>query len=469
MFIKHMTNKFEEYKKLLAEFVKLKSVSTDPKYQPEIRKTVAWLKKKLEKAEFEVEVWNGKTTNPVVFASYHVSDDLDTVMIYGHYDVQPAAKKDGWKNEPFDLIQANNKLFGRGVVDNKGQILAHVFTASELIKEGKLGHNLKFLIEGNEETGNDDLADLMKQNKAKLACNVLVVSDGELTNNKPTIEVSLRGGFNSTLVYKTGRNNLHSGIFGGGVPNAGAEMIKFLAKVFNADNSIKYAEFYRRADIISKPQLLNNKRLIREANDLTELAGVKILLGEKGVDFYTQTGLRPTIQITGLKVGYTDHGYANIVPAEAEVRLNFRIVASQKAEAIAKSFEKFVKKVTPKFVEYELKFSGLHDPVKIDTENQYFDAVEKLLKKIYGSKVNRKNVGGAIPFVGEVKKILGVDTLMIPLCNEDCNMHGANENFDVDLAMKALDFSQEFLGHTTSVRYSSILWKKKTKAKKGKT
>jgi len=469
LFIKHMTNKFEEYKKLLVEFVKLKSVSTDPKYRLEIHKTVAWLKKKLLKAEFEVEVWNGKTTNPVVFASYQVSDDLDTIMIYGHYDVQPAAMKDGWNSEPFDLVQKKNKLFGRGVVDNKGQILTHVFTASELIKEGKLGHNLKFLIEGNEETGNDDLADIMRRNKSKLDCDVLLVSDGELTNNKPTIEVSLRGGFNCTLVYKTGRNNLHSGIFGGGVPNAGAEMIKFLAKVFNADNSIKYAEFYRRADIISRPQLLNNKRLVREANDLAELAGVKILLGEKGVDFYTQTGLRPTIQITGLKVGYIDHGYANIVPAEAEVRLNVRIVASQKAEVVAKSLETFVKSETPGYVDYKMTFGGLHDPVKIDTQNPYFAEAEKLLQKVYGSKVNRKNVGGAIPFVGEVKKILGVDTLLIPLCNEDCNMHGANENFDVDLAMKALEFSQEFLRHTTSVRYSSIFWKKKPLAKKGKT
>lgn len=465
----NMANKFEEYKKLLAEFVKLQSVSTDPKYQPEINKTVAWLKRKLEKAEFEVEIWPGKTTNPVVFASYHVSDELDTILIYGHYDVQPATKKDGWKSEPFDLIQTKEKLFGRGVVDNKGQILAHVFTASELIKEGKLARNLKFLIEGNEETGNDDLADLMRQNKSKLDCDVLMVSDGELTNNKPTIEVSLRGGFNCTLVYKTGRNNLHSGIFGGGVPNAGAEIIKFLSRLINSDNSINYPTFYKGADVISKAQLSNNKRLVREAIDLAELAGVKSLLGEKGVDFYTQTGLRPTIQITGLKVGYIDQGYANIVPAEAEVRLNFRIVASQKAETIANSFEKFVKKVTPKFVEYELKFSGLHDPVKIDTENEYFDVVEKLLKKVYGSKVNRKNVGGAIPFVGEVKKVLGVDILMIPLCNEDCNMHGANENFDVDLAMKALDFSREFLGLTSTVRYSSILWKKKSLAKKGKT
>lgn len=469
MFIKHMVNKFEEYKKLLAELVAFQSVSTDPKYLPEINKTVAWLKKIFLASGFGVEVWKGKKTNPVVFAEYQVSENLDTVLIYGHYDVQPAVKKDGWGGEPFDLVQAKNKLIGRGVVDNKGQILTHIFTAAELIKEGALGHNLKFLVEGNEETGNDDLAELMKRNKKKLACDILVVSDGELTNDKPTIEVSLRGGFNCTLVYKTGKNNLHSGIFGGGVPNAGAELIKLLAKLIKPDNSIGFTDFYKGADEISKVQLANNKRLVREAVDLSQLAGVKALLGEKGVDFYTQTGLRPTIQITGLKAGYIEQGYANIVPAEAEVRLNVRIVASQKAEVVAKNLEEFVKSQTSKYVDYKITFGGLHDPVKIDTQNHYFAEAEKLLEKVYGRKVNRKNVGGAIPFVGDVKKILGVDTLLIPLVNEDCNMHGANENFDVDLAMKGLEFSREFLGHSTPVRYNSISWKPKTKARKEKT
>src|SRR3990172_3910609 len=174
---------------------------------------------------------------------------MTNLLIYGHYDVQPAQKSDGWKAEHFTLTEAKGKLIGRGVVDNKGQILAHIVTAIELSKAKTLAYNIKFLIEGNEETSNPDLSALMKKNKTKLTCDMLVVSDGELTNNKPTIEVSLRGGFNCKLTYKTGKNNLHSGIFGGGVPNAGAEMIKFLSNLIEEDNSIKYAEFYRRADI----------------------------------------------------------------------------------------------------------------------------------------------------------------------------------------------------------------------------
>ena len=289
------------------------------------------------------------------------------------------------------------------------------------------------------------MAGIMRKYKKRLNSNILLVSDGELTNNKPTIEVSLRGGFNCTLKFTTGTTNVHSGIFGGAIPNAGAEMARFLAKLINPDNSISYEAFYKNVDKITSAELKNNKKLANEANNIAALAGVKSLLGPKGVDFYTITGLMPTIQITGIKVGYIDHGYANIVPNTSEARLNFRIVSSQKAEASAIDFKKFVKANTPKYVESELLFSGLHDPVKIDTGNPYIEKAEKILNGVYGSQVNRKNVGGAIPFVGDVKKILGVDTLLIPLANEDCNMHVRDENFDINLAKKALKFSEKFL------------------------
>lgn len=439
-----MTNNFNSYKKLLAKFVGFKSISTNPKYLPEIGKTVAWLKNLFTESGFSVKIWEGKECNPVVFAGLTVNRFLPTLVIYGHYDVQPAGMKDGWKTDPFTLKEGKGKLFGRGVVDNKGQILAHIVTVLTLMKEAKLNYNTKFLIEGNEETSNPDLASIMKTHKKDLACDIVMVSDGELTNNKPTIEISLRGGFNCTLTYQTGKNNLHSGIFGGAVPNAAIELSRFLAKIHNPDNTIGYPEFYKKADAISPKQLKNNKNLT-DGGSIRELAGVDTLITEKGHDFYTQTGLRPTIQITGINTGYIETGYANIVPAKAEARLNFRIVASQKPEQVAKDFEKFVRKNTPKYVKAGLSFHGLHSPIKLDMENKYVERATTVLKKVYGSKVSRKNVGGAVPFVADVKDILGVDTLLIPLVNEDSNMHGANENFDIELAKKALEFSRAFL------------------------
>lgn len=461
-----MTN-FNTYKKQLAEFVKFQSISTDPKYLPEIEKTVAWLKKLFEMRNFKVEIWKGKTANPVVFASLLSNKTLPTLLIYGHYDVQPASKIDGWKSDPFVLTESKNKLLGRGVVDNKGQIMAHIATAVDLIKEGALKYNLKFLIEGNEETGNDDLAGLMKKNKKKLACNILLVSDGELTNNKPTIEVSLRGGFNCTLTYITGKNSLHSGLAGGAVPNAANELSKFLGKLYDNNNSISFKDFYEGVDKVSSSQLKNNRKLAKESIDIKKLLGVNTLLKENGFDFFTQTGLRPTIQITGIKSGYIDSGYANIVPATAEARLNFRLAPSQNPRNIKLAFENYVAKITPKYVSYTLSFNGLHAPIKINSDNPYVNEVEKILEEIYKTKVARRNVGGAIPFVGDVKKILGVDTLLIPLVNEDCNMHGANENFDIDLAKKALEFSREFMSHT--IKFYRPLWKAKKRVVKGQT
>ncbi len=439
-----MTN-FEEYKKLLAEFVSFKSISTDPKFQPEIAKTVLWLKNLLAKKGFKVEIWRGATCNPVVFASYDASKDAKTILIYGHYDVQPAEKSDGWKSEPFNLNEAKSKFFARGVGDNKGQILAHIATTIRLIKDKSLGVNIKFLIEGNEETSNPDLPKIMEDHKKKLTCDIVMVSDGELTNNKPTIEVSLRGGFNCTLTFTTGKNNLHSGLFGGAVPNAAKELTAFLTKLINPDGTIRFKDFYKASDKITTDELSNNRKLAKEAKNLADLAGVKALHGKKGVDFFTLTGLMPTIQITGLKSGYIDTGYANIVPKEAEARLNFRIVASQDPKNVAADFEKFVKTNVPKYVNYNLTFNGLHKPIKVNIQNEYAIRAEKILNEVYKTHVNRKNVGGAIPFVSDVKEILGVDTLLVPMVNEDCNMHGTDENFDINLTKKALEFSSQFL------------------------
>lgn len=439
-----MTNNFETYKKLLSEFVSFKSISTDKMFIPEIDKTVAWLENLFKVSKFKVKIFKGKTANPVIFADYKISEKFETLLIYGHYDVQPA-NIEGWYKDPWLLFEKNKKLHARGVVDNKGQVLIHIVTAINLIKSGKLNYNLKFLIEGNEETSNPDLPEIMKKYKNELTCNVVVVSDGELTNNKPSIEVSLRGGFNCTLTYTTGKNNLHSGIYGGGVPNAAYELSKFLSNLFNSNNSVSYNGFYNGADKIEKNQIVNNKNLIKGGQDIRKLAGVNSLLTEKGYDFYTQTGLRPTIQVTGIKTGYIDSGYANIVPATAEARLNFRIVTSQNSRKIFSDFKKYVSRNTPKYIKYELTTNGFHDPIKVDTNNQYVKDVEVKLEQSYKSKVNRKYVGGAIPFVGDVKKILGVDTLLISLGNEDCNMHGANENFDIDLILKGLEFSNSFL------------------------
>ena len=431
----------DEFKKLLTQFVAFKSISTDPTFKPEIVKTVNWLKQLFTKYGFMVEAFTSPSCHPVVLATLTTHNSLPTVLIYGHYDVQPADPA-GWLSDPFVLTSRDDRLWGRGVLDNKGQILIHIFTVLELIKKRKLAYNVKFLIEGNEETSNPDLPSIMRKHKSELKSDYVLVSDGETVNNFPVIESSLRGGFNLTLKYTTAKNNLHSGIAGGAVPNAALELSRFLSTL------PKFTRLYQDVDPITSAQKANNRQLLKISANPLEIFGIKKLLMEPGLDVYTQTGLRPTLQVTGLKSGYIDTGYANIVPATAEARINFRMVASQNPADILAAFKKYVADHTPAYVTFEIFSSGMHNPVKLDVSQPIFTTVSRLLSRVYGQTPLLKYVGGAIPFISDVKDIFGVDTLSIPLGNEDCNMHGANENFRIDLIEKGLRFSQLFFsGH----------------------
>ena len=181
----------KNFTQLLSKYISFKSVSTDLSFKDEVDKAVFWLKKLFSEAGFEVTLLQGGSTNPVVFATLHLSDDFETVLVYGHYDVQPAEKKDGWETEPFDLLEKNGRLYGRGVVDNKGQNLIHIYSVIELLKSGELEYNVKFMIEGNEETGNPDMSDLVKKHIQKLECDIVIISDGEIVGKSPSIESSL--------------------------------------------------------------------------------------------------------------------------------------------------------------------------------------------------------------------------------------------------------------------------------------
>ena len=430
----------DEFKKLLTQFVTFKSISTDPTFKPEIVKTVNWLKQLFIKYGFMVEVFTGSSCHPVVLATLTTHNSLPTVLIYGHYDVQPADPA-GWLSDPFVLTSRDDRLWGRGVLDNKGQILIHIFTVLELIKKRKLAYNVKFLIEGNEETSNPDLPSIMRKHKSELKSDYVLVSDGETVNNFPVIESSLRGGFNLTLKYTTAANNLHSGIYGGAAPNAAHELTHFISRLFDSKNKIAIPGFYQNVDQITSFQIKNNQRVLR-------ISPVQAPVSETGLDFYTQTGLRPTLQVTGLKAGYINDGYANIVPASAEARINFRIVTSQNPQEVFKTFTQFVKNHTPSYVSYDITHSGEHSPVKLNTSQPIFKHIRKLLVQVYSHDPILKYVGGAIPFISDVKSMFGIDTISVPLGNEDCNMHGANENFRIDLIEKGLRFSQLFFsGH----------------------
>ena len=434
----------KQYISLLKKFVSFKSISTNPIYKPQIEETVQWLKKTLSDGGLDVNLWETEHVNPVIFAKYGNDPTKKTVLIYGHYDVQPAEIEQGWKSDPFVLVERDGGLVARGVVDNKGQILIHMYTVMKLIKEKKLKYNIKFLIEGNEETGNVELAGLLKKYKEHLSTDIILVSDGEVIGKHPVVEESLRGGFNVNLHLKTGKNDLHSGLYGGAVPNALHELGRLTAAFYDDHNHINIPEFYNGCDKITKEQQANNQSIPTTQKELIQQSGVKKLIMEDGYDFYTQVGLLPTIQVTGISGGYTGIGFANIVPCQAHAKINVRIAPTQDPQRIYRCLQRFIKKTLPSYVEYEIEIDGPHHPIKFDLSAEVYQNTKDVLSQVYGTKTLVKNVGGALPILSEFREILGVETISVSLGNDDCNMHGPNEIFKKWHLEKGLLFSQQF-------------------------
>lgn len=429
----------KSYLKLLGEFVNFKTISTDKSFQPEMERSVLWLEKLFSGRGFQVTCIRGKGHNPVVIAKYVKDPKLQTVLVYGHYDVQPASREDGWRSDPFVLKQVKDRFVARGVVDNKGQILAHMVAVFDAVEEGRISVNATFIIEGNEESGNPHLSKIIKKYKKLLVCDLILVSDGEMIGRNPTLDVSFRGGGNMRVVYQTSSNDRHSGLFGGSIPNAALELAKVLAKI-KVDNKVSFDSFYVSTLQVSSKQKKANRRLA-DLLPIAEVADVRAILTEVGLDAHSQIGLRPTIEVSGFSSGYTGVGFKNIIPAKAEARLNIRTVHPQSSAKVMREVERFIKRETPAYVRVLIEREVHGDPIFIDSDHERARSIKGLLRQTYGREVLCQSVGGSIPVVADFKSILQKPMVLVPLSNHDCNMHGVGENFSKYHINKALEFA----------------------------
>jgi acetylornithine deacetylase/succinyl-diaminopimelate desuccinylase-like protein len=443
-----MKDNYQEYLKLLKEYISFKSISTDHSFKGDIAQTVVWLEEYIVHNGGEVKIFQRGNTNPVVFGHFKVDEKLPTVLVYGHYDVQPGEKSDGWTTEsPFKIEEKTwdraKRLVGRGVVDNKGQNLIHLFTVAKLYKSKQLKYNVKIMLEGNEESGNPDLPVILSENKKAFTCDYVLVSDGEIVKDFPCMESTLRGGANIRVEFTTGRNNLHSGLFGGAVPSASLELVKMLGTLKGKDNKVLVKDFYNKVPKPSKAVIMNNKNIGSEKYALKTSQTNNLML-QKGLDFYTSVGNMPTLEISGIKTGYIGEGFANIVPAHSEARINIRTVPNQKTKDVVELVKKHIRKVTPRYVDVKIHGEGHGDAILLDNKSEVAKDIQKILEKTYKKKVISKYVGGSIPILGDFQKILGSKVISVSLGNDDCHMHGVDENFKVDLIEKGLKFAENF-------------------------
>lgn len=436
---------YQKYQELLSEFISLKSISTDPEFANDMHTTAQWLQTTFDEHGFTSSVIE-RYGNPLVVASYEADPSFEWVLVYGHYDIQPAQFSDGWESDPFVLSQKDGKLVARGVADNKGQVLIHMVSIFDLIQRSALKKNVVFLIEGDEETGGPGIGRWLRENKSKYQVSQVMISDGELPY-QPVMTASFRGTFNVTIKLKTAENSLHSGLFGGCAPNAAEELSRLIAKFNDSEYVSQIDGFFDGQEDITDYELQLCKAMDESRQGVLAHTGIKkFFSGDKG--FSHKLGFTSMLTVTGMKSGYIGDGYSNIVPNTAEARINFRIAAGSDTRKVWEIFKNFVTTNVPDHVTLELdEPEELTQPVKVDVTSSEHQKVMKLLEEIYGQKVLVEFCGATIPVVADFQEVFGVDPLLVALCNDDCNMHGVNENFDIGLIKKGLEFSEAYFGN----------------------
>ena len=418
----------------LIQFLEFPSVSTDPARNKDTAMCADWLVIKLNGIGLKAEK-HETPGHPVVVARNEHQPGRPTVMIYGHYDVQPADPLDLWKTPPFQPRIEDGVLYARGSTDNKGQILAHIIGVQQAIAEdGALPVNLIFLIEGEEEIGSPNLKPFLEQHKDALKCDLVAVSDtGMVGKGQPTYTYGLRG-IAALEVRITGPSvDLHSGIYGGAVANPATALARLLGTLHDADGRVAIEGFYDDVRPLQDWERESWKKLPITDETLLQLTGSPELFGEKGYLALERCFARPTAEINGLGSGYQGEGSKTIIPAKAMAKLTFRLVPDQDPAHILELASAHLKKHLPPGVEMSFYLGHSGNPYVNDPHSKAGEAAQRALRATFeGAEPALIREGGSIPIVQTFKDVLGVETLLLGLALPDCRAHSPNENFPLE-------------------------------------
>lgn len=438
----------KHYLELLKQYVSFQTVSLPGHEKPDqIDQCLNFIKLLLQNGGISVEEWKADGLNPIIFGKYVKDPTLPTVLVYGHYDVVAPNTAAWTKTGPFTLSEENGILYGRGSTDNKGQNLIHILTVLDLIEQGTLAYNIKFFIEGNEETGSAGIDEVIKNKKEELKCDYIMVSDGSVVGKTPVIEASLRGLVNITVHVETAKSDVHSGLYGGAVHNSAVEASKLITTLFDERGMVKIPGFYDGIpeDLVYSEEVdVNNKALLAKIN-LKELSGAHALLERK--NHFTSIGLMPTIEVMGFSSGGGENGFKNIIPGKTSFGLNCRLVGTQTPGEMVALVMGYLGQQTPKYVHGTFDVGSKSNPIMLTINPHEKKKLREFLKAAYGEEPLDKYVGGGIPVVGHFKNILGVNAFLIPFANDDCQMHGPDENIGIEFVEKAFAFSKLFFSN----------------------
>ena len=414
----------------LKELLRIPSVSAQTKHKEDMIKCAEWVSGYMSDLGLKAEIMD-TGGHPVVYGEYHKSDDVPTVLVYGHYDVQPVDPIDLWKSSPFDPIEENGYILGRGATDDKGQFFTHLKGAEAyLITDGSIPLNLKFLIEGEEEVQSENLDVFIEKYKTKLAADIVLVSDGSQYGiDKPAINFGLRGIAVAEVKVTGPDRDLHSGSYGGSIANPVNILAKLIGSLHDDDGRVAIDGFYDRTYKITDWEREQFSKLPFDESEYIASTGSPQSWGEKGYTTLERTWVRPTLDCNGITGGYQGEGGKTIIPSWASTKITMRLVPDMTPDDICDKLEAYLKKICPDTVTMEVFKHGGANPVKVSTDSPWLDAAGRAIKTGFGRDPFFTKEGGSIPVVGTFKLVLGLDTLLIGFGQHNDNAHSPNERF----------------------------------------
>jgi len=416
----------EQFKDLL----RIPSISGQSEHKGDVRRCAQWVSNYLNKLGIKSELCE-PGGHPLVYGYYHVSDDVPTVLVYGHYDVQPVDPLNLWKSKPFEPIEENGYIIARGATDDKGQMFAHLKGVEAYLKTvGKIPVNVKFMIEGEEETAAENLTKFIAGNKGKFAADIVIVSDGSMYGRDlPAINYGLRG-IAAVEIKVTGPDrDLHSGSYGGAVANPINALCKMIGQLHDADGRVTIDGFYDNVYTMTDWERKQFANLPFDEKEYLAATGAPELWGEKGYSVLERTTSRPTLDCNGITGGYQGEGGKTIIPSWASAKITMRLVPNQNPDEICGKFETHLKKFCPPTMTLEVSKHGGANPVLVPTEGPWLDAAAKAIKTGFGTDPYYTKEGGSIPIVESFKAFLGIDTILVGFGQHDDNAHSPNERF----------------------------------------
>ncbi|MBK9282821.1 MAG: dipeptidase [Sphingobacteriaceae bacterium] len=442
----------------LLELLRIPSVSADSKYKADVLKTAEAVKQRLQEAGADKVEVSATKGFPVVYGEKMIDPAKPTIVVYGHYDVQPADPLNLWDSPPFEPVikktplHPQGAIFARGACDDKGQMYMHIKAFELMMKTNTLPCNVKFMIEGEEEVGSPSLGAWIVENKEKLKGDVILISDTSLlANDTPSIDTGLRGLAYMEVEVEGPNRDLHSGVYGGAVANPVNILCKMIAGCHDENNHITIPGFYDNVEVPSKEYRDDLGKAPFNLEDFKKDLNVEDVWGEKGFTSMERTGIRPTLDVNGIWGGYTGEGAKTVLPSKAFAKISMRLVPGQNSDDISEKFTKYFLSIAPKSVKVKVRPHHGGEPVVVSTESAGYKAASLAMQDTYGKKPIPTRGGGSIPIVALFKKELGLDSILFGFGLDTDALHSPNEHYGLFNYYKGIETIPLFYKHYTAL------------------